>query len=144
MPLVYTFFAELSRFDRAITLCYNEARAKEKSAEEIAVPSPLDAIHLSILHHHTTSKILTCQDFLQGIASSAQKFCLTKGHEMTTNEQIPKMLTIRETARTGILPETALRRLAAEGRLPCIYVGRKALVNFDALVEQLNGLAVTE
>jgi hypothetical protein len=63
---------------------------------------------------------------------------------MTTNEQIPKMLTIRETARTGILPETALRRLAAEGRLPCIYVGRKALVNFDALVEQLNGLAVTE
>lgn len=63
---------------------------------------------------------------------------------MTTNEQIPKMLTIRETARTGILPETPLRRLAAEGRLPCIYVGRKALVNFDALVEQLNGLAVTE
>ena len=63
---------------------------------------------------------------------------------MTTNEQIPKMLTIRETARTGILPGTALRRLAAEGWLPCIYVGRKALVNFDALVEQLNGLAVTE
>ena len=63
---------------------------------------------------------------------------------MTTNEKIPRMLTIRETARTGILPETALRRLAAEGRLPCIYVGRKALINFDALIAMLDGLAVTE
>lgn len=63
---------------------------------------------------------------------------------MTTNEQIPKMLTIRQVAATGLLPETALRRLAAEGRLPCIYVGRKALVNFDALIEQLNGLGATE
>lgn len=54
------------------------------------------------------------------------------------------MLTIRETAKTGILPETALRRLAAEGRLPCIYVGRKALVNFDRLVQMLDELGVAE
>lgn len=63
---------------------------------------------------------------------------------MTTNERIPQMLTIRETAKTGILPETALRRLAAEGRLPCIYVGRKALVNFDRLVQMLDELGVAE
>ncbi len=63
---------------------------------------------------------------------------------MTTNEQIPKMLTIRETARTGILPETALRRLAAENRLPALKVGNRLLVNFDMLVEQLNGLGATE
>lgn len=63
---------------------------------------------------------------------------------MTTNEQIPKMLTIRETARTGILPETALRRLAAENRLPALKVGNRLLINLDLLVEQLNGLAVTE
>ena len=63
---------------------------------------------------------------------------------MTTNEQIPKMLTIRETARTGILPETALRRLAAENRLPALKVGNRLLVNFDILVEQLNGLGATE
>lgn len=63
---------------------------------------------------------------------------------MTTNGQIPKMLTIRETARTGILPETALRRLAAENRLPALKVGNRLLVNFDMLVEQLNGLGATE
>lgn len=57
------------------------ARAKEKDDRESAVSLPPDAIYLSILHYHTTSKILTCQDFLQGIASIAQKFCLTKGHE---------------------------------------------------------------
>ena len=63
---------------------------------------------------------------------------------MTTNGQIPTMLTIRETARTGILPETALRRLAAENRLPALKVGNRLLVNFDMLVEQLNGLGATE
>lgn len=63
---------------------------------------------------------------------------------MTTNEKIPRMLTIRETARTGILPETALRRLAAENRLPALRVGNRLLVNYDALIEQLNGLTVTE
>lgn len=31
--LYILFFAELSRFDRAITLCYNKARAKERATE---------------------------------------------------------------------------------------------------------------
>lgn len=59
---------------------------------------------------------------------------------MENSERLPRMLTIRETARTGILPETALRRLAAEGRLPALKVGNRLLVNFDLLVEQLNAL----
>ncbi len=45
----------------------------------------------------------------------------------------PTMLTIRETARTGILPEHALRLLLKAGRLPVIYVGKKALINYDRL-----------
>lgn len=60
---------------------------------------------------------------------------------MENSERLPRMLTIRETARTGILPETALRRLAAEGRLPALKVGNRLLVNFDLLVEQLNALS---
>lgn len=52
---------------------------------------------------------------------------------------IPKFLTIREVAATGILPEYFLRRLAKEGKLPCIYSGRKCLINIDRLVDQLNG-----
>ena len=49
----------------------------------------------------------------------------------------PTMLTIREIARTGILPEHALRLLLKAGKLPAIYVGKKALINFDKLCEQL-------
>ena len=53
---------------------------------------------------------------------------------------IPKMLTIRQTAATGILSEFALRRMAKQGKLPCIYSGKKCLINYDRLVEQLNNL----
>ena len=52
----------------------------------------------------------------------------------------PTMLTIREIARTGILPEHALRLLLKAGKLPAIYVGKKALVNFDRLCDQLAAL----
>lgn len=61
---------------------------------------------------------------------------------MTTNEQIPKMMTIRQVAATGLLPETALRRLAAENRLPALKVGNRLLVNYDRLVQMLDELGV--
>lgn len=51
-------------------------------------------------------------------------------------------MTIRETAKTGILPETALRRLAAENRLPALKVGNRLLVNYDRLVQMLDELGV--
>lgn len=51
---------------------------------------------------------------------------------------IPKFLTIRQTAATGILPENLLRSWEKQGRLPCVYSGRRCLINFDKLVEQLN------
>ncbi len=54
--------------------------------------------------------------------------------------QIPRMRTIRETASLGILPEYALRQMAKAGTLPCIYCGKKALVNVDRLIEMLNAL----
>lgn len=51
-------------------------------------------------------------------------------------------MTIRETAKTGILPETALRRLAAENRLPALKIGNRLLVNYDRLVQMLDELGV--
>lgn len=51
---------------------------------------------------------------------------------------LPQFLTIRQTAKTGILPEHLLRRLEKQGKLPCIYSGKKCLINFSKLVEQLN------
>jgi len=50
------------------------------------------------------------------------------------------MMTIREIARTGLLSEHALRLLLKAGRLPAIYVGKKALINYDKLCEQLSAL----
>lgn len=62
---------------------------------------------------------------------------------MENSGRIPRMLTIRQVAATGLLPETALRRLAAEGRLPALKVGNRLLVNLDLLVEQLNELGAS-
>lgn len=55
-------------------------------------------------------------------------------------EKTPKMMTIREVAKTGILPEHALRQLVKEKRLPVIHVGKKAFINYTALCEQLDSL----
>ena len=52
----------------------------------------------------------------------------------------PRMMTIREIAREGVLNEHALRLMLKAGRLPAIYVGSKALINYDALLEQLANL----
>ena len=58
---------------------------------------------------------------------------------MTDN--IPKMMTIKECAKTGILPEFALRRLVRENKIPHIMTGTKALINFTLLCQQLNSLS---
>ena len=52
----------------------------------------------------------------------------------------PKMMSIREIAATGLLPEHALRTMLREGKLRVIYIGRKALVNYDKLCQQLHNL----
>lgn len=50
---------------------------------------------------------------------------------------LPKLMSIREVARTGIIPEHALRRLIKSGEIPCIYSGRKALLSFGKVCEML-------
>jgi len=55
-------------------------------------------------------------------------------------DNVPRMMSIRRVAATGLLPEHALRVMEKQGRLPALYIGKKCLVNYDALVAQLNGL----
>lgn len=55
----------------------------------------------------------------------------------------PNMMTIRQIAKTGLLSEHALRKMLKEGKLPAIYIGKKALINYDKLVEQLQSLNVS-
>ena len=52
----------------------------------------------------------------------------------------PRMVTIRQAAKLGPLTEYTLRLMEKQGRLPCLYVGRKCLVNYDRLLEMLGGL----
>lgn len=52
----------------------------------------------------------------------------------------PRMMTVREIARTGLMSEHALRLLLKAGKLPAIFIGRKALINYDRLCDQLQSL----
>ena len=63
-------------------------------------------------------------------------------NEVNTGVTPPRMMTIRQIAATGLLPEHALRLMAKAGQLPCITVGetRKILVNYDKLLTQLANL----
>lgn len=54
---------------------------------------------------------------------------------METNYKFPS---IRETARLGPLSEHCLRLMLKQGNLPGVYSGKKFLVNYDRLLEQLN------
>lgn len=47
-------------------------------------------------------------------------------------------MTIRETAKTGILSEYTLRLMQKQGKIPCIMCGNKCMVNYPLLLEQLN------
>lgn len=61
--------------------------------------------------------------------------------ESNVNNNIPKMMTVREVAATGLLPESAIRRLLREKKIPAVYSGKKAFINFDTLCEQLANLS---
>ena len=53
---------------------------------------------------------------------------------------IPRFMSIRQVARTGLLSEYTLRLMEKQKLLPCVYTGKKCLINFDKLVEQLHSL----
>ena len=56
---------------------------------------------------------------------------------MDNNQKIPTMMTVREVAATGLLPESAIRRLLREKKIAAVYSGKKAFINFDILCNQL-------
>ena len=50
---------------------------------------------------------------------------------------MPHMMTIRQVAETGVMSESTLRILLKQKRIPAVYVGNKALINYDKLIEFL-------
>ena len=59
------------------------------------------------------------------------------------NENLPRMMSIREVAGTGVISEHALRQLVKKGKVPCIALEHKTLINFDAFIKMLNNLGGT-
>lgn len=55
----------------------------------------------------------------------------------TIMQTAPRMMTTREIARTGILPENAIRVGVKAGWIPHIKCGNKVLINYDKLVKIL-------
>lgn len=54
--------------------------------------------------------------------------------------RIPKMMSVRQIAATGLINESALRRMLKSGQVPAVYSGKKALINFDTLCESLSNM----
>lgn len=53
---------------------------------------------------------------------------------------VPRMLTIRQVAQLGILPEHALRGMRQRGELPGFECGSRFYVNLTRLIEKLEAL----
>jgi len=49
----------------------------------------------------------------------------------------PEMLTARQVAKRGPLPERTIRRLIAEGKIPVVRSGKTMYINYTRLCEQL-------
>lgn len=56
---------------------------------------------------------------------------------------LPRMRTIREIAKLGILSENCLRQMQKQGKLPCMFVGVKCLVNLDIPIVPLSAASCT-
>lgn len=57
--------------------------------------------------------------------------------------ELPRMMTVREIAKTGLLPENTIRVMLRSGQIQAVYSGKKALINFDNLCEYLRTLKVS-
>lgn len=57
---------------------------------------------------------------------------------------VPRFMTIRQTAKEGPLSEYCLRAMQKRGELPGVFSGNRFLVNYDRLLDRLNGLEVID
>lgn len=64
--------------------------------------------------------------------------------DATKTAQNPvKMITIKEAAK-GLMPENTLRRLCKENKVPCLKIGRRTFINYNALIWYLDNLEASQ
>ncbi len=73
--------------------------------------------------------------FLHGRAS--HPIINVSSEQNTAEHPMPHMMTVRQIAETGVLSEAAIRQLLKQKRIPAVYIGSKALINYDKLLEFL-------
>lgn len=56
-------------------------------------------------------------------------------------ENTPKLQTIRQIAKSGLMPEHALRLLIKQGKLPALYINSKALLDITVVIEYVKKLS---
>ena len=57
------------------------------------------------------------------------------------NATTPRLMTIRQFAKTGLLTEHAIRMLIKQKRIPAVFIGSKALLDADAVTEAIRKIA---
>lgn len=57
-----------------------------------------------------------------------------------SDNSVPKLMTIRQVAKTGIIPERALRRLVKQGVIKALYSGNRAFINYNSVCNVINNL----
>ncbi len=66
---------------------------------------------------------------------------MMKGAIQMADKTLPKMMTVRQIANTGILPESAIRSMLKNGEIHAVYSGKKAFINFDNFCAYLHSVA---
>ena len=57
-----------------------------------------------------------------------------------SENNVPKLMTIRQVAKTGLIPEKALRQLVKQGIVKVLYSGNRAFVNYRSVCNVVNHL----
>ena len=59
-----------------------------------------------------------------------------------SENNVPKLMTIRQVAKTGLIPEKALRQLVKQGIVKVLYSGNRAFVNYQSVCNVVHHLTV--
>jgi len=77
--------------------------------------------------------------FTQYLAPADSISIPQKGEEHPMqNYEVPKMMTIREIAKSTGISEYGIRRMVKEGKIPSVNVGAKVLINYNKVCELIN------
>ena len=73
----------------------------------------------------------------QIMEEAERQIAISKKNLESLDRAIPRMVTIKEAAKTGILPEHCLRKMVKQNEIPYVMAGTRCLINLDKLIDYL-------